>query len=388
MRRKLLFAALTVVLTTFVVAGAALVLDRGFRDAPSTQRFDAIVVLGCRVNPGGRPSNALARRAEHAAALYHEGRAPLVVVTGGVGDYGPSEASVAARVLEEAGVPREAILLEDTSTSTWENATEARARFGGGRVLIVTDSFHTFRAERIFERLYDHAEAVGSHSPWMWPRTIGAVREVLAVAIYAGVGRIDLLPPTTSARAEPPGQERRVLSAARRFRDDALPSRWYFRDHDAPASHSHHLARGPRRAPWRPLSRRPRRARSRRRMRRAHRAPHGLARLLALRTPRRRPSRSRRPRDPSARRLSVQPDAEHALQPRRALGRVRRHPRLDPRLSDIRPLSRLRPLRSRRLRSAGTTAPRLRHRRGATRARRAQPKTPRRHHGRARQGAR
>ena len=225
MRRLVLAFALSVLTAACGVGGCAVWLDDR-RAPPPDGVFDAIVVLGCRVDPGGVPSHALERRAEHAARLYREGRAPLVVVTGGVGDHGPSEASVAAGVLARAGVPRDAILIEDSSTSTWENARFARERFGGGRVLVVTDAFHTFRAERIFTGLYDDAAAVGTHSPWLWPRATGAVREVVALAIYASLGRIDLFDDRSGRPAGSPMAERRWAGPRRTFSDAARPAWW------------------------------------------------------------------------------------------------------------------------------------------------------------------
>jgi uncharacterized SAM-binding protein YcdF (DUF218 family) len=165
--------------------------------------FDAIVVLGCRVVPGGAPSFALERRARHAASLYHAGLASFVVTTGGVGDFPPSEADVAARVLRAEGVPDSAILREDASTSTDENALFAKQRFGGRRVLVVTDAFHTWRAERVFARNYEEVVAVGTRSPIASERARGALREVLAVMIYWSLGRIDLDPRPRRGRARP-----------------------------------------------------------------------------------------------------------------------------------------------------------------------------------------
>ena len=68
-----------------------------------------------------------ARVAEHAAALYHARVAPLVLLSGRVGDitrglYGErSEAAFFADVCASRGVPREAMLLEEESTNTGEN---------------------------------------------------------------------------------------------------------------------------------------------------------------------------------------------------------------------------------------------------------------------------
>jgi uncharacterized SAM-binding protein YcdF (DUF218 family) len=158
------------------------------RDAPD-ETFDAIVVCGCRVKPDGEPSPSLARRARYAAALYRRGLAPVLVTTGGVGTHPPSEARAAAAIARAEGVPEDAIVLEERSTSTEENAREAAKLVDARRVIVVTDAYHAFRAERVFRRYFDHAVAVGTAgSPSV--RARGALREVTAVTAYALLGRL------------------------------------------------------------------------------------------------------------------------------------------------------------------------------------------------------
>ncbi|TDD25875.1 YdcF family protein [Actinomadura sp. KC06] len=70
------------------------------------------------------------RVAVHAARLWHEGWAPLVVVSGGRGKvtsaWELTEAQVFGRVAREHGVPERALLLEETATNTGENITASR----------------------------------------------------------------------------------------------------------------------------------------------------------------------------------------------------------------------------------------------------------------------
>lgn len=168
---------------------AATALDvHGQRPAPDGP-FDAIIVAGCRVADDGGPTIPLARRTEGAVALWREGRAPRVVFTGGVGDHPPAEAVVAANYARSLGLPDEAIVIEDGSTSTEENARAAAALTGAHRVLVVTDYYHVFRVRRVFARYFAEAEAVGVDSgPGV--RLRGALREVTVVAIYAILGRL------------------------------------------------------------------------------------------------------------------------------------------------------------------------------------------------------
>jgi uncharacterized SAM-binding protein YcdF (DUF218 family) len=169
---------------SLVSVAAALLVGRGL-EPPPPGPYDAIVVAGCRVLPGGRPSRALARRAELALDLFRDGHAPRVVFTGGVGQHGPSEASVAAAHAVERGLPAHALLLEERSTSTRQNAEHAARLLGpGARVLVVTDAYHVFRARRVFARSFARAEAAGV-PPVEEALAVALPRELLAVMIYA-----------------------------------------------------------------------------------------------------------------------------------------------------------------------------------------------------------
>jgi uncharacterized SAM-binding protein YcdF (DUF218 family) len=66
------------------------------------------------------------RVAERAAELYLQGFAPLVVMSGGLGNFTremwtEKEADKFAKVAIQKGVPRDAILIENNSTNTGEN---------------------------------------------------------------------------------------------------------------------------------------------------------------------------------------------------------------------------------------------------------------------------
>lgn len=119
------------------------------------QKSDAIVVLGARVNENGGAGHGLEARVLHALRLYKKGFASRIICTGGVGDNPPAEAEVAAKILVQKGVPRTNIFVENKSTSTWENAVFAaricRAH-GWKRVVVVSDPFHLWRAQRNFAR--------------------------------------------------------------------------------------------------------------------------------------------------------------------------------------------------------------------------------------------
>ncbi|MDD9908971.1 MAG: YdcF family protein [Ahrensia sp.] len=116
----------------------------------------ALVVLGAAVWSGGVASPTLRRRTIHAARLYKEGAARLVVLSGGLGKHAPEEAHVMADICIEEGVSRDVLVLEAQSTSTFENvafsAIELEKR-GIEQVIVVTDAYHIPRARMCFRHL-------------------------------------------------------------------------------------------------------------------------------------------------------------------------------------------------------------------------------------------
>ncbi len=123
---------------------AAMLLHYGSQDR--AQAADVIIVLS------GAPAGT-ERRARHAAELYKQGYAPYILCSG-TGSWNITEARRCARRAESRGVPSEAIILEETSRSTEENAIESAAIMaarGWESAVLVSDNFHLWRANWLFE---------------------------------------------------------------------------------------------------------------------------------------------------------------------------------------------------------------------------------------------
>lgn len=113
---------------------------------------DAIIILGA-AQYNGRPSDVFEARLQHGLDLYNQELAPWIIVTGGrmEGD-AFTEAETAETWLMNRGVPQSAILMENEGRDTWGNlqgAWDAAEPHGIHTVLIVSDGFHLFRAERL-----------------------------------------------------------------------------------------------------------------------------------------------------------------------------------------------------------------------------------------------
>jgi uncharacterized SAM-binding protein YcdF (DUF218 family) len=117
-------------------------------DEPAA-KSDALIVLG--------DDNYAADRAFHAAELYREGVAPVVVPCGRMLRQNVSIADVMEHDLESFGVPATSIVkLTHRAENTQEEAVEAAHLIqtrGWKRVLLVTSNYHARRVRFIYGRI-------------------------------------------------------------------------------------------------------------------------------------------------------------------------------------------------------------------------------------------
>ncbi|MEU6642691.1 YdcF family protein [Saccharomonospora sp. NPDC046836] len=135
------------------------------------------------------PPPLLASRLDRGRRVFDAQRArggdPVLVTSGGQGpDEEVPEAQAMGDYLVANGMPRDRILLEDRSRTTWENLTfskelmrECRA---GYRCVIVTNNFHVLRAALLARKAKVNGQVVGSPTAWyFWPSA--TIREFIAV---------------------------------------------------------------------------------------------------------------------------------------------------------------------------------------------------------------
>ena len=164
----LAFAFLAFFSTPFSQLLIGLPLERDFppqaaEDAPCA---DAIVVLGGGIaaTPESMPYPELlsgADRVVHAARLFKAGKAPLIIPSGA------GEAQATIPFLLDLGIPRDAIVAENASRNTEENALFVQ-KFLGTRagadskikVLLVTSAWHMRRSILMFKRYAPDIEII------------------------------------------------------------------------------------------------------------------------------------------------------------------------------------------------------------------------------------
>ncbi len=128
--------------------------------AAALPQADAIILLGGGVHERRAPEvmgdlNRWSDRLLFAATLYQQGKAPLIVLSGGGPEGRDTDAAMAQEILEVMGVPPAATVLEERSRNTRGNALYSadivRER-GWQDVLLVTSAFHMRRATALFEK--------------------------------------------------------------------------------------------------------------------------------------------------------------------------------------------------------------------------------------------
>jgi len=132
--------------------------------AAELPKAEAIVILGGATRPQiyPRPGVDVSEEGDrilYGAQLYREGKAPIVILSGGrTLDWqgvSASESADMATLIVNMGVPASAILQDPTSLNTHENAVNVQKilqQRGIKKVLLVTSALHMPRSLKIFQK--------------------------------------------------------------------------------------------------------------------------------------------------------------------------------------------------------------------------------------------
>lgn len=156
-------------------------------------RVDAIVAVS------GGDTNA---RADKAIRLYKEGWAPRIIFSGAAADpTGPSNAAAMSRRAVEAGVSENAVVTEEFSRTTAENALNTSEFIKAQsirNIILVTSAYHQRRASLEFSSILGPSVAIVNHPVatdkdwvgfWWWTTGRGwwlASGELLKILAFFG----------------------------------------------------------------------------------------------------------------------------------------------------------------------------------------------------------
>ena len=181
--------ALTLCGAWFFLSFTALLLYSWlYRSLPRKRQYDFIVIHGAGLN-GTDLTPLLRGRVDRAYDLWvKQDKEGVFVPSGGRGaDEEISEAEAMARYLRSRGVPDSAIVLEDRSTTTWENLTYSRdliTRLSSAtpeRAALVTSDYHVFRTAMYARAVGFNADGLGSKTAsYYFPTAF--IREFIAIS--------------------------------------------------------------------------------------------------------------------------------------------------------------------------------------------------------------
>ncbi|WP_044495132.1 YdcF family protein [Nesterenkonia massiliensis] len=160
-----------VMLVAYIAFSFAAVLAASWLYRLRRTRFTpaAIIILGSGLVNGAVPP-LLKKRLERGLQAHAEyDGAPLLIPTGGQGPDEPvAEGEAMAQYLLEQGVPAQKIRAETEAKNTEQNLQFSRRLLSdpADPVLVVTSSYHAYRAALLTQRMGMQARAIGAKTAW------------------------------------------------------------------------------------------------------------------------------------------------------------------------------------------------------------------------------
>jgi len=155
------FVPLRSVLNSIFILFAIFVFTFFYSQAGLTNKFETgktgerrvAVVLGAAVWSGNRPSDVLVSRVDKSMELYRSGIVSKIQLMGGNAPGELSEARVAYNYLTEMNIPREDVMIEESTSSTTEQVKYINIVLSGKmkyrNIVIISDRFHLVRINEI-----------------------------------------------------------------------------------------------------------------------------------------------------------------------------------------------------------------------------------------------
>lgn len=141
---------------------------------------DCIMVLGAGIVDAETPTPMLKDRLDTGILLYQHGVAPKLLLTGDNGTVTHNEIHVMLNYAKNAGVPEEDIFCDHAGFSTYDSMYRAKSIFEVDSLIVVTQTYHEYRALYIAEKLGLSAKGISSDQERYAGQPVREVREVLA----------------------------------------------------------------------------------------------------------------------------------------------------------------------------------------------------------------
>jgi|SRR5579862_8776700 len=158
------FLALIVICNLWIIMATRSQVFYDISALPSNH--DGLVLATGKLIEKGRVNQHFIRRVDAAAALYRAGKVTRLILSG---DKQHDEPMEMKRALMERGVPESALVLDNYGLRTLDSVVRARNVFKCGKLTIISERFHDFRA--LFLSRYYGIDAVAyapKDLPFRW----------------------------------------------------------------------------------------------------------------------------------------------------------------------------------------------------------------------------
>jgi len=172
------------------------------QEACALEDRQCILVLGGSVLSPTQPGMMVQARLDEAIALYEEGAAPKLLMSGDhrASDY--NEVGTMKYYAISLGVPSEDVFLDHKGLSTYESMYRAKEVFGCKQIIVVTQPYHMARAIYIGKALGMDVVGVACETPFDEKQEWREAREIFArVKDFIACLPLQLQTPTPSSSA-------------------------------------------------------------------------------------------------------------------------------------------------------------------------------------------
>jgi SanA protein len=173
----------------FLVAAVLLILPRLVTKVFASPRLyavenvetaDVAIVFGAQLHRDGSPTAALRDRVLAAVDLYLAGKVNTLLMSGG-----SSEPLAMQTLAREQGVPKEAIILDNSGLRTYDTCYRAKHVYDLEKAILVTQPFHLPRALYLCHFMEIDVQGVPARKGTYWPGSnlVWNLRESLATLV-------------------------------------------------------------------------------------------------------------------------------------------------------------------------------------------------------------
>jgi len=152
-RLKVVVVSIAVLVIAFLYTPLVQILASPLIVKDPLKKADAVVVLSGGWENKGKLGKSTVERYRYGIKLFQKGYGKYLIFSGGNLQGTPSEAEEMAEMAISEGFPDEAIIVEGSSESTWENTLFVKKILLEKEldsVVLVTSPYHTLRAKTMF----------------------------------------------------------------------------------------------------------------------------------------------------------------------------------------------------------------------------------------------